>query len=354
MSYYILPKNTNILDLNPIYSDTINPTYNSFSLLNYYFELKNEINNFLMNDIDSSNVLYENIIKLINPYEYLFTKVSGTSYSVSKFKNKNNLFYDLYEIINSLNLFGSFNLTSIHSVHISKNCIDSIECNDLLRESSNDNNVHYDNIDNINIDVNLKFDYIFYEIDNVHYIKSFIKILRFILKTQNNNGITIIKIADLFDKPTLDVLYYLSSIYEKVYICKPNSSNITTFDKYIICKNFKYEFNDNEYLIKNYNKLTEAINNSENKYITEILNFAIPCYFKNKVEDINIILGQQQLESLDNLLSIFRNKNRNDKIETIKKNNILKSIAWCEKYGVPCNKFIDKTNIFLPLADESL
>jgi hypothetical protein len=39
-------------------------------------------------------------------------------------------------------------------------------------------------------------------------------------------------------KPIIDVLYLLSSLYDKVYILKPNTSNISTFEKYIICKNF--------------------------------------------------------------------------------------------------------------------
>jgi hypothetical protein len=38
----------------------------------------------------------------------------------------------------------------------------------------------------------------------------------------------------------------------------------------------------------------------------------------------------------------------------IKKTNIQKSVAWCEKYKIPCNKFSEKTNIFLPLDEEKL
>jgi hypothetical protein len=36
---------------------------------------------------------------------------------------------------------------------------------------------------------------------------------------------------------------------------------------------------------------------------------------------------------------------KNDKIECIKKNNIQKSVSWCEKYKIPCNKFTEKINI---------
>jgi hypothetical protein len=71
----------------------------------------------------------------------------------------------------------------------------------------------------------------------------------------------------------------------------------------------------------------------------------------NKLDDSNIIIGQQQLEALDQVINILKNKNRYDKIEMIKKSNIQKAVAWCEKHKIPCNKFSDKTNIFLPLDD---
>jgi hypothetical protein len=67
---------------------------------------------------------------------------------------------------------------------------------------------------------------------------------------------------------------------------------------------------------------------------------------------MNIIIGQQQLESLDLVINIFKNNNKEEKIELIKKTNIQKSVSWCEKYKIPCNKFSEKTNIFLPINKE--
>jgi hypothetical protein len=83
-----------------------------------------------------------------------------------------------------------------------------------------------------------------------------------------------------------------------------------------------------------------------------ILDYDIPYYFTMKINDINIIIGQQQLESLDTVMNILKNKNKEDKIETIKKINIQKAIGWCEKYKIPFNKFTEKINIFLPLTNE--
>jgi hypothetical protein len=42
----------------------------------------------------------------------------------------------------------------------------------------------------------------------------------------------------------------------------------------------------------------------------------------------------------------MRHKNKEEKIDSIKKINIQKSIHWCEKNNIPHNKFIEKLNIF--------
>jgi hypothetical protein len=167
-------------------------------------------------------------------------------------------------------------------------------------------------------------------------------------------GNIIIKVDNIFYKPVVDMLYILSSLYEKVYITKPNTNNITSFDKYIVCKNFLLGDHFENYLNLNYYRLIIFIKKLDNRLIKQILNFEIPYYFKIKINDLNIIIGQQQLESLDQIITIYKNKNKEDKIESIKKSNIQKSVSWCEKYKIPCNKFTEKINIFLPIINETI
>ena len=106
-------------------------------------------------------------------------------------------------------------------------------------------------------------------------------------------------------------------------------------------------------LISNYLSLKKLLKGPSNHYIKHILNFNIPYYFKLKINDLNIIIGQQQLESLDQIIGIYKNKNKDEKLELIKKLNIQRSVAWCEKYKIPCNKFTEKINIFLPITNET-
>ena len=82
-------------------------------------------------------------------------------------------------------------------------------------------------------------------------------------------------------------------------------------------------------------------------HIYSLTNNEIPYYFLTKIEESNIVIGLHQLETYDQIISIVKNKNKDEKIETLKRNHIQKCISWCDKYKIPHNKFIDKTNIFL-------
>ncbi len=363
MSYYILPKNINNITVNPQYSNEICKPYISQSLLNYYDVVKSQIIDMFLDDCDLSNNTFNDAIKIINPCEFIFSKVPGSKFSVSKLKPKNNLFYDLFEIYNNLFIFDSFNeLNTMNILHISPHYEDAIECLEMFREDYIDNcySLERADIDNntndSNNDIyNKKMNLIYYETEKNDYIISLIRAVILLLKTQQKNGTCIIKIQNIFHKPIVDILYFLSSLYEKIYICKPNTNNVTSFERYIVCKSFIHdEEHSHPYLRLNYLKLLIFIKRLENKHIYSILDYEVPSYFKNKLDDLNIIIGQQQLEALDQIVSVYKNKNKDDKIETIKKNNIQKSVSWCEKYKIPCNKFAEKINIFLPIINETL
>lgn len=359
MSYYILPKNINQINVNPQYSTELCIPYISTSLLNYYLSIKNQITEMFSSNVDLSEPCrdFDYATKIINPYEFIFSKVPGSKFSVSKLKQKTNIFYDLLEISNNLNIFENFTLLeTMNFLHITTNHYESCECFEIFREDFDDKHSFYNNISIIDNNelLSTKFDLLFYEIDISNYFVTLIQCIILILCNQTFKGTAIIKIENIFYKPIIDILYLLSSLYDKVYICKPSTSNITSFERYIVCKNFLHDEKSYTYLRVNYLKLLVFLKKIDNKHIISILDVDIPYYFKNKIDDINIIIGQQQLEALDNIINIYKNKNKDDKIENIKKSNIQKSVLWCEKYKIPCNKFTEKINIFLPIINESV
>ena len=358
MNYYILPKINNTVIVNPIDSNNnyvhLYP-YISQSLSKYYTESNKQIKTICDNDAEN-NLSYDELIRIVNPYEYIFSKVPGSKFSVSKLKPKTNLFYDFLEICSIVNIFESYKLQTMKTLHITPNHNDTIECFEMLREDYTDEITYYNEINDSTIKFigDEKYNFLFFETrtnDLNQYIYSFIEIVMIILRNQANKGSCIIKINEVFHKPIVDILYMLSSLYDRIVILKPNTNNITTFEKYIVCKNFKTREKNNNFKL-NYIRLFVFLKKLEGKRIVSLLDHEIPHYYLLKVDDMNIISGQQQLESLDLIINILKNKNREEKIETLRKTNIHKSVSWCEKHKIPCNKFTEKTNIFLPINKE--
>jgi hypothetical protein len=187
MSYYILPKNMNHINLNPQSSHLICNPYISYSLLKYYLEIKEQINDMFTNNGDLSDNCFENVIKIINPCEFIFSKVPGSKFSVSKLKPKTNTFYDLLEIASNLSIFEQLkNDHSNNFLHITPNYNDSIECFEIFREDYQDNHMFFNDIpigiENVLFD--FKFDFIFYETDSCNYFVTFIQSLLIILTQQ--------------------------------------------------------------------------------------------------------------------------------------------------------------------------
>jgi len=356
MNYYTLPKINNKISIaeNNI-TNEVKP-HISKTLINYHNELTIEINKLCNN----SNIDNDEIIKIVNPYEYIFSKVPGSNFSVSKLKPKSIMFYDLLEIFQTLNLLDSFNFDIMNSLIVGVNYEDSLECLEILRENYNEDKFFcfYEYNSNLyNLIEKTKFNFIIYEINNSdnlnNYIINLIELLIIVLKYLKENSFVILKISGIFYKPIVEIIYILCSFFEKVNIIKPNTSNIISFDKYIILQNLKlnnYSFETiNNYILA----LNNIISNRDNSLnIYSIINGEIPYYFLNKIDDINIIIGQQQLDSLNQIINILKSKNKNDKIEMLRKNSIQKSINWCEKYKIPYNKFLDKINIFLPFIKD--
>ena len=355
MSYYILPKNNNIIIVDPHIGLTSLKPYISHSLYNFYNNVKKQI---ILMGSDLSYNDYEEIITTVNPYEYIFSKVPGSKFSVSKLKPKTNMFYEYLEITSTLNIFEPFKNKTIKSLHISSSCDDSIDCIEMIRENYTEDEIF--SFETINDEmyksiIEENFDFMFFDkkCDNINnYIINLIEFIMLILRFQRSNGVSIIKIDYVFHKPIVDMMYLITSLFDKVFVIKPNTSNITTFEKYLVCKGFISNENKLELYKQNYIKLNNFIKNLPHENVSTIISNNIPYYFINKIDDMNCIIGQQQLEALDLIISIFKHTNKEDKIEIIKKINIQKSVNWCEKFQIPYNKFSDKTNIFLPIIRE--
>lgn len=426
-SYINIPSfnNNNInFDIKKYDENLIDNIYISNSLYVYLSNIKQQIDNF--------NTLWDQYKKITNPYEYIHTTIPNYKNSICKYKPLSRSFFKMIEIINSFNLLNDE--TNITSFHLAEGPGGFIEAFTYYRKKSNDTYYGMTLIsDDINIPSwkksmnfinnnsniilengitnngnlfekeNLKFCYEKYN-HSINYITadggfdfsidfnkqedlSFKLILTqifYAILMQKKNGTFILKIFDIFKYKTIEIIYLLSILYENTYIYKPNTSRIANSEKYIICKNFKLiNLNLDYNIINNFDYILDNINN-----IYSLFNFDLPKLFINKIEEINAIYGQQQIENINTTLNIIReNRNLNNinnsiidilnkldknyyfkineleinnpdnilnnldldnnikqniikfynKINSYKNINILKSIEWCNKYNFEIN-----------------
>jgi len=364
MNYYIIPKNNFKIKLFLSEMDEqINPVI-SYSLI---YHLNDVYANLIKLEDNATNMTLDYINKIVNPFEFIHTNVPGSHISVSKVKADSNIFFELYEIFqlcDILNLKQFPKSSQLITAQLTSNYSSTTYLLNLLREENVDIDIvtdfNYNNIcerfvtNNFSSKIDLFiFEYKDEDYTNMkQYIKNVLLTFYIIIKFQTNNGSCIIKLDNIFYKIIIDVIFILSGVYDKVYLIKPSLSNISKGERYLVCKNFNHSsIVNSKLLIQIDEQLKErlikyAFSSNEMK-IYSILYNEIPYYFLNKIEESNSIIGQQQLESWDQIINIFKNKNKDEKIESLKRNHIQKCIQWCEKNQIPHNKFIDKINIFL-------
>ena len=316
------------------------------------------------------------IYKIFNTYEYLCYDIPNyyskylKKYNIDKkeYNSDNNLLckykvidIDIFILHEIIELFKINNDFYDYLLFSKKEC-DKKECDkkecysnfgfyninkkNIYKYFETDNNIYLNNIQNLkNIQEN-KSNFLYYKINNNEkynsYILKLLKLLNNILNNQKIKGCCLFNINNMIYKPNIELLFILNNIYEKVVVIKPLSLNIFSNDIYIFCKNFKV--NDNEKLISIIQQINNLIFVKKNN-IQSIINIDLPIYFLNKIEEINIIIGQQKLENIYQNINIIKSsKNKIEKLEIIKKNNIIKCIKWFSKNNIPYNKNYDLLN----------
>ncbi len=395
MSYFLLPINNNIINNNEfsvkLSNDSNQTNYISHTLNEYLIKNKSKI--------EEVQQEWDNIKKFINPYEFIHTPIPNYKTSVAKYKPISRSYFKFIEISSMLQLIDNFNEIKLTSFHLAEGPGGFIEALANLRKNindkyygitliSNDNNIpgwkksnelfkKYPNIilekgisENGDLLDNQNYDYccdkyknsmdiitadggfdfsIDFNLQEELSSKLILTEIIYAISLQKQNGHFLLKIFDSFKKSTVESLYILSCFYEKVYIVKPNTSRYANSEKYIVCKNFK--FKSTEYLFKKFSNIIQDCSNK--KFIDSILSYELPYLFINRLEEINSIIGQQQIESITNTLNLINHKNKNDKLDQLKNNNITKCSNWCLKYKQPYYKIITQSNIFITPSENN-
>lgn len=401
MSYYLLPKTSIIIHkyIDCIEHETAPCPTISNSLSTYLYETKKQL--------DEREKDWDIFKKYTNPYEYIHSVVPFKKKCVSKHKPLSRSYFKMIEIVNTFNL--TFDSRPIKTFHLAegpggfieaivglRKCHHDVYIGMTIQDEYNDPNIPgwkksesflrqnknvyiecgADNTGNILslenfvyckdnygssmdlITADGGFDFsIDFNNQEIHIARLLFAQMAFAICMQKRGGSFILKMFDCFMQHSIDLLYILSSFYEKVYVMKPHTSRYANSEKYIICKGFLFSSSEHFYpfIHRAFEKMTAntTVNASSELYIHRFVSMPIPYCFVSKIEEYNAILGQQQIENIHYTISLIENKHKQDKIDNLIKINLQKCIQWCTKYNVQFQPIITTTNVFInPCLDE--
>ncbi len=354
--------------------------YISFSLLNYLTEIKNKIEN-----VQQEWDIYK---KYTNPYEFIHC--SQQRFLVSKYKPISRAYFKMLEIINTFNLFDNkkwkvANKEPIKMFALAEGPGGFIEAVCNYRQGCDADTIIGMTIEN-NDDVNVpgwKKTMQFLKmhpqvqiekgtdntgnllcIDNFRHVAAKYKnsmdlvtadggfdftadfnnqelIMLDLLYAQiayalcllKRGGNFVLKIFDIFHKPTAELIYLLASFFGKVHIIKPYTSRYANSEKYLVCMDFKYDTCD-AFMSTLEATFLKMLDRGERHISGFFRGKQLPIMFYNKLEECNILLGHTQIENIYNTLVLIENKNKSEKIDCYIKSHTSKCIHWCIKHGL--------------------
>jgi 23S rRNA U2552 (ribose-2'-O)-methylase RlmE/FtsJ len=383
MLYFLLPHNYSHIYKYITCSEINDTIQQPLSLFNYLIDIKDKINK---NEKD-----WDNYKKYTNPFEFIHTHIPNIKKCISKLRPLSRSFFKMIEIFNGFHF--PLPSTEIKTFHLAEGPGGFIEALVYLRHNTKDKyygmtlqdpdvnvpgwkksqfflqqnpNVIIDNgitkTGNIISIENFEYCYTTYgnsmdfitadggfdftdDFNNQEdqMLKLLFAQISFALCMQKKGGHFVLKVFDIFLNPTVELLYLLSSFYEKVYITKPDTSRKANSEKYIVCLNYLPHSFDMFYL-QFYNVFTKMLNTNK---ISHFLTQKISNYFSTKIEEYNCCFVQQQIENIHNTLLLINcggseksggAVEKNAKIQELVKVNIIKCEQWCLKNNIPFHR----------------
>jgi 23S rRNA U2552 (ribose-2'-O)-methylase RlmE/FtsJ len=160
------------------------------------------------------------------------------------------------------------------------------------------------------------------------------------IKAQKLKGGFICKIFDSYSNVTSQLLYFISCLYNEVYLVKPLTSRPANSEKYIVALSYK-GFHTN--LVEQYyiSQLENLLNTwdtiTSNGLVIKSIFENPPKFFYDRVSEYNTSGYKQQSEYIDKILKIIEKKPTWNELEIILDQQSEKAIEWCQEYHLSIN-----------------
>ena len=169
------------------------------------------------------------------------------------------------------------------------------------------------------------------------------------LKLQSKSGNLILRLFETFTTLTIKLIYIISNFYNNIYIHKPYYSRLSNSDKYLICKDFKYERKDSN-LLEYIDSLDACFKKIDDKlFLFDIYpKLKIPNDYLNYITFINTKLVNLQQININEIIKFIKENNYfGDKYHQNKIRQIKNTEWWINMFYPPSRDIynISKDNI---------
>ena len=334
MSCYILP--------------TLNVSYNENKKLHF-----DNIGCLSVNDFILNKSFFEYISSTYDCVKKNKIDIKKNIISVNRFRNikyenaqlSNSLsFLTIIEIINMLREHINIPKTRYTVSNFGTNPIDFISAFNIIFKS--EQVISYKNSERLELNVE-KYDLILYTdsvLEELDYIgleasqsNNILTIIPHTIRGQTVNGTAVFKVFDLYTSSSSYILYLLSNAYKKLYIFKPSNDDCGFSEKYIICYGFRLNDNQITRMIEEIRGLTNSLPEMQYGYPDFSSKTKLPFHYISKLNEINAILGQQSLESVNHTINFSnspKSLSNQSKIDYINKKNHHTCESWCKKHNI--------------------
>ena len=287
----------------------------------------NIIDNFLVKISDTVNNLHNDIYTLFN-------------IDKKKQKDYTNNFFIYWEIFNVFQNIFNKDLNNI-IIDCDNEILESLNFYCTLNQVSYNINKNNKKSNIIIIHTDEKINFYDENIENLCFISIIKKVIK-ILSNQENNGTCIFNINESYQEPTVKILYILSLLYEEFYIYKPLYSKTYEPEKFIICKNYKYNGSDKNIngLISSLKVIEHITDHIEDIYIEE----HISTQFKYFIKYTNYKLSNIQYKTMNKMIEYIKSKDFFGKDYHDFRNIQIKNYEWWKNIFILKNK--DISNIY--------
>lgn len=138
----------------------------------------------------------------------------------------------------------------------------------------------------------------------IEHLKLFLSETLTAFRVLKKGGSFILKIYDIFTRPTIELLFLLSNTFKTVSLKKPVSSRPANSERYVVCHGFKnFDINEHVDLNKTYSSILELTPTLKTKFQTFIYNLEIENqkYVQRVINTINEIVNYIQVNEQNNV-----------------------------------------------------